>query len=85
LHLFPNKGKRVYSKKKGPHKAIMALAFTLHLKITCMHFLTRGVSQCGLAIFTKKYLKAKHTQIFYHAKIQSSKNPLKKLKSFKIL
>jgi hypothetical protein len=37
----------------------MALAFTLHLKITCMHLLTRGVSHCGLAIFTKKYLKTK--------------------------
>jgi len=35
-------------------------------------FRTRGVSQCGLAIYTKKYLKAKRrimeTQIFHHAK-----------------
>jgi hypothetical protein len=34
---------------------------------------TRGVSQCGLAIYIKKYLKAKRrimeTQIFHHAKI----------------
>jgi hypothetical protein len=52
-------GKRVFSKNKGPHKVIMALAFTLPLKITCIHFLTRGVSHYGLAIFTKKYLKAK--------------------------
>jgi hypothetical protein len=34
---------------------------------------TRGVSHCGLAIYTKKYLKAKERimeiQIFHHAKI----------------
>jgi hypothetical protein len=34
---------------------------------------TRGASQCGLAICTKKYPKAKRrimeTQIFHHAKI----------------
>jgi hypothetical protein len=45
-------------------------------------FPTRGVSHCGLAIYIKKYLKAKEelwkTQMFHHAKIyQSSKNPLK--------
>jgi hypothetical protein len=38
---------------------------------------TRGVSQCRLAIYIKKYLKAKRRsmkiQIFHHAKIQSSK------------
>jgi hypothetical protein len=43
---------------------------------------TRGVSHCGLAIYIKKYLKAKRrimeTQIFHHAKNLSSKNPLKK-------
>jgi hypothetical protein len=46
------------------------------------------VSHCGLAIYIKKYLKAKEEimeiQIFPHAKINSSKNPLKKPKSFKI-
>jgi hypothetical protein len=34
---------------------------------------TRGASHCGLAIYIKKYLKAKEefmeTQIFHHAKI----------------
>jgi hypothetical protein len=34
---------------------------------------TKGVSYCGLAIYIKKYLKAKKkimkTQIFHHAKI----------------
>jgi hypothetical protein len=34
---------------------------------------TRGVSHCGLAIYIKKYLKAKEElwkiQIFHHAKI----------------
>jgi hypothetical protein len=47
---------------------------------------TRGVSHCGLAILIKKYLKAKRiimgTQIFHHAKISSSKNPLKETKIF---
>ncbi len=48
-------------------------------------FPTRGVSHCGLAIYIKKYLKAKEelwkTQIFHHAKIyQSLKNPLKETK-----
>jgi hypothetical protein len=42
------------------------------------------VSHCGLAIYIKKYLKEKEelwkTQIFHHAKIQSSKNPLKETK-----
>jgi hypothetical protein len=45
-----------------------------------------GVSHCGLAIYILKYLKAKEeflkTQIFHHAKIQSSKNPLKETKIF---
>jgi hypothetical protein len=44
----------------------------------------RGVSRCGLAIHIKMYLQAKRTimetQIFYHAKIKSSKNPLKETK-----
>jgi hypothetical protein len=32
---------------------------------------TRGVSHCGLAIYTKNYLKARimETQIFHHAKV----------------
>jgi hypothetical protein len=42
------------------------------------------VSHCGLAIYIKKYLKEKeelwNTQMFHHAKIQSSKNPLKETK-----
>jgi hypothetical protein len=43
------------------------------------------VSHCGLAIYIKKYLKAteelwKHSNIFHHAKIQSSKNPLEETK-----
>jgi hypothetical protein len=42
------------------------------------------VSRCGLAIYIKMYLQAKRTimetQIFYHAKIKSSKNPLKETK-----
>jgi hypothetical protein len=37
---------------------------------------TRGVSHCSLAIYIKKYLKAKQrimeTQILHHAKISSS-------------
>jgi hypothetical protein len=45
---------------------------------------TRGVSHCGLAIYIKKYLKGKRrimeTQIFHHAKIWSSKSPLKQTK-----
>jgi hypothetical protein len=44
------------------------------------------VSNCGLAIYIKKYLKGKRrimeTQIFHHAKLsQSSKNALKETKS----
>jgi len=45
-----------------------------------------GVSHCGLAIYIKKkYIKEKkrkimETQIFHHAKIESSKNPLKETK-----
>jgi hypothetical protein len=39
---------------------------------------TRGVLHCGLAIYIKKYLKAKRrirdTPIFHHAKTESSKN-----------
>jgi hypothetical protein len=48
--------------------------------------LTRGVSHCDLAIYIKKYLKAKEesitgTQIFHHAKnIIFQKNPVKKTK-----
>jgi hypothetical protein len=42
------------------------------------------MSHCGLAIYIKKYLKAKRrimgTQIFHHAKIQYFKNPLKETK-----
>jgi hypothetical protein len=49
-------------------------------------WLTRGVSHCGLAIYIKKYLKAKEElgklKYFHHAKIQSSrKNPLKETKN----
>jgi hypothetical protein len=40
------------------------------------------VSQCGLAIYIKKYLKAKEefmeTQIFHHPKIVSSKKSSKR-------
>ncbi len=43
---------------------------------------TRGVSHCGLAFYINKYLKAKRrimkTQIFHHAKIQSSKSSSKR-------
>jgi hypothetical protein len=39
----------------------------------------RGVLHCGLAIYIKMYLQEKRTimetQIFYHAKIKSWKNP----------
>jgi hypothetical protein len=42
------------------------------------------VSHCGLAIYIKKYLKAKEElwklQLLHHAKIYSSKNPLKETK-----
>jgi hypothetical protein len=42
------------------------------------------VSHCGLAIYIEKYCKGKErimeTQIFHHAKILSSKNPLKETK-----
>jgi hypothetical protein len=49
------------------------------------------VSHCGLAIYIKKYLKAKRrimeTQIFHHAKIylRFKKILCKKPESFKIL
>jgi hypothetical protein len=43
---------------------------------------TRGVSRCGLAIYIKKYLKAKRrimkTQIFHNARIWSSKKSSKR-------
>jgi len=43
-----------------------------------------GVSHYGIAIYIQKYLKGKNrivkTQIFHHAKIESSKNPLKETK-----
>jgi hypothetical protein len=43
------------------------------------------MSHFGLAIYIKKYLMAKRrmmkTQIFQHAKIQPSQNPLKETKS----
>jgi hypothetical protein len=52
--------------------------------ITTTTMITRGVSRCSLAIYIKKYLKGKRrimkTQIFHHAKIWSSKNPLKETK-----
>jgi len=52
----------------GP--TIMASHFLL---LDLMEPGTRGVSQCGLAIYIKKDLKAKEelcrTQIFHHAKI----------------
>jgi hypothetical protein len=42
------------------------------------------VSHCGLTIYVKKYLEEKRrimeTQIFHHAKIQSSENPVKETK-----
>jgi hypothetical protein len=42
------------------------------------------VSNCSLAIYIEKYLNAKEDlwklKIFHHAKIQSSKNPLKETK-----
>jgi hypothetical protein len=44
------------------------------------------VSHCGLAIYIKQYLKAKEEElwklsnIFHHANIQSSKNPLEENK-----
>jgi hypothetical protein len=45
---------------------------------------TRGVSHYGLAIYIKKYLKAKEElwklKILHHAKIWSSKSPLKQTK-----
>jgi hypothetical protein len=51
---------------------------------------TRGMSQCGLAIYIKKYLKAKEElwklKYFTMRKIQSLKSSSKeKKKSFKIL
>jgi hypothetical protein len=45
--------------------------------------LTRGVSHCGVANYLKKYNAKRRimkTQIFHHAKIKSSKNPLKETK-----
>jgi hypothetical protein len=49
---------------------------------------TRGVSLCGLAIYIKKYLKAKgelwKSKYFTMQKYNLQKNPLKKPKSFKI-
>jgi hypothetical protein len=52
--------------------------------------INKGVCHTMALPFTfKKYLKEKkrimETQIFHHAKIESSKNPLKETKSFKIL
>jgi hypothetical protein len=42
------------------------------LSLQALPPLTRGVSHCGLAIYIKKYLKAKEEimeiQIFHHAK-----------------
>jgi hypothetical protein len=51
---------------------------------------TRGVSHCGLAIYIKKYIKAKaelwKLKYFTMQKYNLQKNPLKeKPKSFKIL
>jgi len=47
--------------------------------------LTRGVSHCGLAIYIKKYLKAKEElwklKYFTTQKYNLQKNPLKKPKS----
>jgi hypothetical protein len=42
-----------------------------------------GVSHYDLVIHIKKYLK--ETQIFHHAKIQSSKNTLKETKILQII
>jgi hypothetical protein len=45
---------------------------------------TRGVSHCGLAMYTKKYFKAKEElwklKYFTMQKYKSSKNPLKETK-----
>jgi hypothetical protein len=42
----------------------------------------RGVLHCGLAIYIKKYIKAKrrimYTPIFHHAKTESSKQSYKR-------
>jgi hypothetical protein len=42
------------------------------------------VSHCGLALYIKKYLRAKEElwklKYFHHAKIEFSKNPLKETK-----
>jgi len=48
------------------------------------YFLTMGMSHCGLAIYIKKYLKAKEElwklKSFTMQKYKSSKNPLKETK-----
>jgi hypothetical protein len=48
------------------------------------HQSTRGVSQCGLAIYIKKYLKAKEElrklKYFTMKKYNLQKNPLKETK-----
>jgi hypothetical protein len=54
-------------------------------KSSCLLLHQQGVCHCcGLAIYIKKYLKAKRrimeTQIFRHAKIYSSQKPLKATK-----
>jgi hypothetical protein len=51
---------------------------------------TRGVSHCGLAIYIKKYLKAEEEELwklkyFTMQNYNLQKNPLKKIKSFKVL
>jgi hypothetical protein len=56
-------------------------------KASGVAMLTRGVSQCGLAIYIKKYLKAnkelrKFKYFTVHKYNLSKKNPLKETKIF---
>ncbi len=61
----------LFQKPKCPNATI--IMFQIHLSKTRP---TRCVSHCGLAVYIKKYLKAKRrimeTQIFHHAKIYLS-------------
>ncbi len=67
-------------KKKIPKLSNQPTPFT-KLKYPT-HTGTRGVSHFGLAIYIKRVSKGKRrvrkTQIFHHAKMQSSKNPQKR-------
>jgi len=60
----------------------------LHTQIVSLaYYLTRGVSHCGLAIYIKKYLKAKRRIIwkFKHFTMQKYNLPKNPLKETKIL